>query len=108
MSLLNLNPNEINSIIPKKLSLRNVRTTGETYGDYYLDNKFQFTVKMPNVHGKKNDISPGLLKACRISVHLTTPEYANLVKCPMTPEEYEEIIRGKIATRSILPRGAKV
>jgi hypothetical protein len=93
MSVLNLNPREIQSNVIRKLSLRNVRSTRETYGDYYLDGKFQFRVTMPNIHGKNNSISDGMFKVCRDSVHLGSTQFSDLVRCSMRPERYEEIIR---------------
>ena len=97
MSILNLSAKDINKEIPKKLKLENVGSNGEIYGDYYLDGKYQFRVKMPNIHGgSRKGLSLGLLRACRESVFLNASDYARLVQCPMSGEEYEEIIREKI------------
>ena len=99
MSLLNLTSKQIFQNVTKKLDLQNVRGTREQYGDYYLDGKYQFRVTMPNIHGGSGSISHGMLKVCRESVLLSTSEYADLVKCPMTKEDYENIIKEKIALR---------
>lgn len=95
MSVLNLSAKQINQVVPKKLKLVNVRGTRERHGDYYLDGKFQFTVTMPNDHGGSGAISTGWLKVCRESVFLSAAEYADLVRCPMTDEDYEQLIRDR-------------
>ncbi len=97
MSALNLTTREILGSVPRKLKLQNVRGTREQHGDYYLDGKFQFRVTMPNIHGGSGSISTGWLKVCRESVFLSTSEYADLVHCPLSGEDYEKIIREKIA-----------
>lgn len=101
MSSLNLSAKQVSDNVPKKLKLQNVKGTREKYGDYYLDGKYQFKVTMPNIHGGSGSISTGWLKVCRESVMLSASEYADLVRCPMTPEAYEKVIRGKLALRKI-------
>jgi hypothetical protein len=95
MSSLNLTASEIFLSLQKKLNLQNIIYTREIRGDYYLDGKMQFRVTMPNIHGGKKSISPGWLKACRGTVRLSTSEYADLVRCPMSGEEYNKIIRNR-------------
>ena len=99
MGFLNLTAKEIYRSLPKKLHLRDVRSNREQYGDYYLDGKYQFKVVMPNIHGGSGAVSRGLLKVCRDSVRLNTRGYFDLVRCPMTGEEYDDIIREKIRER---------
>ena len=99
MGFLNLTAKEIYHSLPKKLRLRNVRSNREQYGDYYLDGKYQFKVVMPNIHGGSGAVSRGLLKVCRGSVGLNTRDYFDLVRCPMTGEEYNGVIREKIRER---------
>ena len=99
MSLLNLTAKQIYDSVTKKLHLEHVKVSRETTGDYYLDGKYQFRVTMPNVHGGSGSVSTGWLKVCRESVFLSTAQYADLVRCPMTEEKYTEIIREKIAAR---------
>jgi hypothetical protein len=99
MSVLNLSAKEINQSVTKKLSLANLKGTRERHGDYYLDSKFQFTVTLPNVHGSGGSISPGWLKVCRESTLLNAAEYADLVQCPMEGDDYEKLIRERIASR---------
>jgi hypothetical protein len=99
MSSLNLTAKQIESSVTKKLALTNVRGTREQHGDFYLDGKFQFTVTMPNIHGGSGSISTGWLKVCRESTRLKTSEFADLVRCPMSGEAYEQIIRKQIRSR---------
>lgn len=100
MGYLNLSAKQIYRNVTRKLHLENVRSNREQYGDYYLDGKYQFTVKMPNIHGGSGSVTPGMLKMCRESVRLSTKEYANLVRCPMASENYDQLIRERIENRS--------
>ena len=97
MSFLNLTAKEINDSLPGKLDLQNVTGNRERSGDFWLDGKFLFKVKMPNIHGGSGAVSPMLLKACRETVLLNARNYFNLVKCPLSGEEYGLIIRHKMA-----------
>lgn len=94
MGNLNLTDKEINKEVPNKLKLKDIRHGRERHGWYFLDEKPMFRVTMPNIHGKT--LSPGFLRQCRRSTRLTTQQYANLVRCPMSGKEYEKIIRGKL------------
>lgn len=100
MGYLNLSAKQIYRSVPKKLHLENLRSNREQYGDYHLDGKFQFMVKIPNIHGGSGAVTPGLLKMCRESVRLSTKDYANLVRCPMTGEDYDQLIRERITTQN--------
>jgi hypothetical protein len=99
MSVLNLSAKETNQSVAKKLNLVNLKGTRERHGDYYLDSKFQFTVTLPNEHGRGGSISSGWLKVCRESIFLNAAEYADLVRCLMEGDAYEKLIRERIATR---------
>ena len=84
-----------------KLDLRGVRKTTETFGDYWLDGKLQFRVKMPNVHGgKQGGISTGLLKSCADSVGLNLRDYRSLVDCDLTADEFAKRVREGAAGRA--------
>ena len=96
MGNLNLSARDIHRSVKKKLRLRNVVTTTETFGDYYLDDKLELRVKLPNEHGGSGrPVSHGLLRACRETLLLTTSEFALLVRCPMSAEQYDNLIRAK-------------
>lgn len=63
---------------------------------YYLDGKKTLRVTLPNLHGGSRSVSTGFLHQIRNSLKLTTPQFADLVECPLTPEEYESIVRSKL------------
>jgi hypothetical protein len=96
---MNVTAKQIYRGLTKKLRLENVRSSREQYGDYYLDGKYQFRVIMPNIHGGSGSVSDHMLKICRDSVRLSMREFSDLVRCPMTSERYEEIIRALIKKR---------
>lgn len=92
MSATNLTARDIQELV-RKLDLVNLRQTKETFAEYWLDGVYQFRVKMPNIHGGNKTVSSGLLRACADSVGLNLREYADLVNCPMTPEEFARRVR---------------
>ena len=63
---------------------------------YLLDGKKALRIKMPNVHGGSGSISTGFLKQIQNSLKLSTPQFVELVECPLTPEGFEVIIRSKL------------
>ncbi len=63
---------------------------------YLLDGKKVFIVKMPNLHGGSGSVSKGFLKQIRMKLRLDTRQFEDLVDCPLTAKEYEEIIRNTI------------
>jgi hypothetical protein len=99
MSSINLTAQQINSTVPTKLKLQDLRQKRERRGDFYLDGKYQFTVTMPNIHGGVNSLSPLFLRVCRNSVYLNSSQYADLVKCPMSADDYEKFIREYIESK---------
>ena len=97
MSNLNLSARDIIRSLKGKLRLRDVTTTFEQHGDYYLDGKLELRVTMPNEHGgSSRSVSSGAMKVCRESVLLNASQFARLVRCPMTAEEYEAYIRVRL------------
>ena len=98
MSNLNLPARDIIRSVKRKLRLRDVTTTFEQHGDYYLDGKLELRVTLPNEHGGSSTaVSPGVLKVCRESVLLNASEFARLIRCPMTAEEYDAHIRARLS-----------
>lgn len=93
MGNLNLTAKEINQSVPKKLKLVNLTDKRERHGEFWLDGKYQFKVTLPNIHGGSGSVTPLWLKCCRDTVFLGSSEYADLVRCPMTGEKYERLIR---------------
>lgn len=63
---------------------------------YCLDGKKMLRIKMPNVHGGAGSISTGFLKQIQNNMRVNTQQFEELVECPLTPEEYEKIVREKL------------
>ena len=63
---------------------------------YLLDGKKALRIKMPNVHGGSGSMSTGFLKQIQNSLKLSTPQFVELVECPLTSEGFEVIIRSKL------------
>jgi hypothetical protein len=51
---------------------------------------------MPNIHGGSGSVSTGFLTQVRKSLRLDTPQFEKLAECPLTPVEYEALIREKL------------
>ena len=60
---------------------------------YSIDGKKTLRVTLPNTHGGSGSVSTGFLKQIRNNFHLNTRQFEDLVDCPLTPEEYEKIVR---------------
>jgi hypothetical protein len=69
---------------------------------YYLDGKKTLRVTMPNVHGGSSAVSTGFLDSIRENLRVTRSQFVDLVSCPLSAEEYEQIVRTN------LPRSAKL
>lgn len=65
---------------------------------YMLDGKKTLRITMPNVHGGSGSMSTGFLKQIQNSLHLNISQFEDLAECPLTPEEFEKIIREKLGT----------
>jgi hypothetical protein len=96
MTRLNLPAKDVVDAVTDKLQLSNLRRTKEQFGDFCLDGKKQFTVKLPNVHGGNPNLSPGYQKAVRNRLRLTQAQFYDLVRCPMSRKDYENLIRSKL------------
>jgi hypothetical protein len=82
--------------IVKKLSLIERESSGRNPHPvywYYLDGQRRLKVTMPNQHGGARSLTPGFLNAIKRSLHLTTEQFIDLAKCPLSADEYEEIVR---------------
>ena len=62
---------------------------------YMLDGKKTLRITLPNVHGGSTSISTVFLKQIQNSFHLNTPQFQDLVECPLTAAEFEQIVREK-------------
>jgi len=63
---------------------------------YLLDDRKQFKVTLPNIHGGSGSISTGFLKKIQKQLRLETQQFEDLVECPLTDEDYEAIIRTQL------------
>jgi len=67
---------------------------------YVLDGRRVIRVTLPNRHGGSGAISTGFLQQIKRSLRLTTREFEDLVECPLSAEDYEQIARRTIALHS--------
>ncbi len=64
---------------------------------YCLDGKKLLRITLPNLHGGSGSIPTGFLKQVQNNFRLNTRQFEDLTECPLTPEEYETIIREKLS-----------
>ena len=68
--------------------------THEWQFESFVDGKFQGKVTIP--HGRGSDQIPiGTLKSILRQLRLTREQFADWRDCPMSREEYEDILRGQ-------------
>jgi hypothetical protein len=67
---------------------------------YYLDGKKTLRVTLPNVHGGSGSISTGFLDAVKNNLRVTGPQLADLVECPLSADEYRQIVRNAVSDDS--------
>lgn len=94
MSYLNTSARDLQSII-RKLSLERASGTRSKHPVYWyiLDGKKQLRVTLPNIHGGSNKLSPGFIKGVRDDLRLSSTQLVDLVKCPLSADDYADIIR---------------
>jgi hypothetical protein len=68
---------------------------------YTLDGRAMFPVQSPKVHS--GNVPFGTINAIRQQLHLTTPQFQDLIACPLSAQEYEVLIREKIQKGTIRP-----
>lgn len=71
----------------------------ERTGWYALDGIKLFRVTIPKIH--KNDVTTGTANSIRNQLKLTGPQFGDLLRCPMSGSDYEQLIREKLANGSI-------
>jgi hypothetical protein len=94
MRLPSFRPREISQAIQSKLK-PDMRAGKEIQAYYVLDGKRLFRVTLLKEHSASS-IRPGTLNQIIKSLHLSRPQFADLVNCPMTGSDYETIIRQKL------------
>lgn len=82
----------------RKLSLEQSNT--KRRGDhpvywYKFNGKKILRVTLPNEHGGSESMSSGFLQRIKKMFHLTTRQFEDLVECPLTANDFENILREK-------------
>lgn len=95
MGLLNVKPRELQRVINEKVKPEERRAGSEMNYWYRLDDKRLFRVTTPKVH-QGSSVPTGTLHQIRSSLKLSTNEFADLVRCPMSGSDYEALIRKKV------------
>jgi len=92
-SLRNVKYRDLITALERKVGL-DFRQGKERNAKYELNGKVRLRVTAPKKHG--SDILPGTAKAIRSQLALDTGQFLDLVNCPMTGADFEEIMRHKI------------
>lgn len=95
MGLLNFKPDDIQGAIDGKLKPERRPGGKELQSWFVLDGARLFRITTPHKHSMSS-VPPGTVNAIRRSLHLTQPEFADLVRCPLSGSDYERIIRLKV------------
>ncbi len=93
MARLRFSYREITGALENKLGLP-FRSGKERIAWYVVDNVQRLRVRAPKVH--KGDIPVGTLNSIRRDLQLTSPQFGDLVKCPMSSGDFEQLVRQKI------------
>jgi hypothetical protein len=94
MKWRNLTAKELRNI-PDKLNLQDERETTHYYGWYILDGEKALRICLPNIHGGKKSVSSDFLQQVRRSLKLTSEQMVDLAVCPITGEDYDNLMRAK-------------
>ena len=92
MGLLNISHGELTRALEGKVGLQ-FRTGRERNAWYVLDGKRVLRVTAPKTH--KGAVLPGTADQIRKNLKLTTPQFKDLIACPISGPDYEQIIRDK-------------
>lgn len=93
MKWSNFSHSDSRKVIRKlKLEQTDANSRDEVYW-YYVNGKKILRVTMPNKHSTSS-LSRGFITQIRMSLKLNTRQFEDLVDCPLSPEQYEELIRG--------------
>jgi hypothetical protein len=92
-SLRNVKYRDLVTALERKVGL-DFRQGKERNAKYELDGKVRLRVTAPKKHGA--DVHPGIAKAIRNQLALGTAQFLDLVNCPMTGPDFEEVVREKI------------
>lgn len=94
----NITPKDLHQAA-RKLSLEPVRKKRRSPHPvfwYMLEGKKVLRITLPNQHGGSGSLSTGFIKQVQNSFRLSTQQFESLVECPLSAEEFEAILRGKL------------
>lgn len=92
---MNVSPRELEHAIDGKVKPER-RPGGKEINYWYcLDDVQLFRITKPNVHGMAS-VPPGTLYSVRQQLKLSSPDFRDLIKCPMSGSEYKALIRQKV------------
>jgi hypothetical protein len=92
MGLRNIGHGELTRALEGKIGLH-FRTGRERNAWYVLDGKRVLRVTAPKTH--PGSVPPGTADQIRKNLKLTTPQFKDLIACPISGPDYEQIIRDK-------------
>jgi len=92
MGLLNVNYRDLIGALEQKVGL-SFRTGQERNAWYILDGKKVLRVTAPKTH--KGTVPKGTAGQIRNDLMLTIHEFRDLIACPISGSDYEQIIRDK-------------
>lgn len=92
MALLNISYRKLTHALESKIGLK-FRTGQERNAWYFLDGKMVLRVTAPTTH--KGDVPKGTASEIKKNLMLTTPQFRDLIACPISGSDYERIIRDK-------------
>lgn len=92
MGRLNFKKREVRRAVEQKLGIQ-LRSNAELNGWYYLEGKKVLRVTVPK---GVSDLPTGTAHQIRKQLWLGTPDFAALVRCPMSGNDYERLIRAKL------------
>ena len=93
MGLLNFTYREVTAALEDKLGLP-FRSGAERTAWYEVDGVQVLRVTAPREH--RGNVPVGTLNAIRSQLHLTTPQLADLFRCPMSGRDYDDLVRHKL------------
>lgn len=93
MGLLNFSHREVTRALTNKVRL-SFRGGKERNAWYELDGVARLRVTAPKSH--RGGVTPGTLKQIRNDLRLSTSQLGDLIRCPLSGRDYEQLVRQKI------------
>lgn len=97
MKWQNITPKDLYVIINKlSLTKSNAKRSPHPIYFYWIDGKKELSIKLPNSHGGSGSLSTGFIDSIRKKMRLDNDQFIDLVKCPLSAEEYQKILKAKL------------